>query len=595
VTVTVVDDDDPPVAAPETHQQPRSKLALYVTLALVATPFLVAVLSLIGRHWFPAGDQALEMLRIRDVGGRHTPLVGAWSRWGWAHPGPALFWFLAPFDRLLGANGVLVGVAVLNGASALGVVLVAYRRGGTRLAVLAGLMVALITNSLGLSLLIDPWNPWVGVLPFLFCLVASWAVVCDDLPMLPLAVLAGSFVVQAHVGFLPLVGGVLALAIVWAIVAARKHTLPNAGRWFTITGAVALLMWLPSIIQEIIGDPKNLSDLISYARHPTEKAAGWNTAFGTLGAQLAPVGSWLTNHEINILGLARTAHVWPGLLTVGVIAIAGWWAHRRGAHDAARLAVVALVATALALLATSRITGLFAPYLLRWWWAVAGLGFLAIAWSVVSAVKSETARTAISGVALVALAGLAIVSVTEWRAPFPEFEMSRALAAITAPTAAALDHNARYLVRGVDARTWDASTSGLIVQLTDRGYHAFAESASDTRLQYDSRMLSTSDKVDGIITVVAIPELDAGWVPPPGSRVVASYDPLTPAQRTRIHDLEAKIKADMGANAPQRVLADSAYARGIAVDQGASPADIEEFHQLQVIGDGFIVYLSPAP
>src|SRR4051812_30038132 len=164
--------------------RPASHRAAVVAAILVALPFVVTIVSLIGRHWYPAGDQALEVLRIRDVGTSHTPLLGAWSRWGWAHPGPWLFWSLSPFDKLFGTTGVLAGMALINGASSVGVVLVAQRRAGARLAVLAGLAVALLTNTMGLSLLLDPWNPWAGFLPFVLFLFLVWAVIDDDLMLL---------------------------------------------------------------------------------------------------------------------------------------------------------------------------------------------------------------------------------------------------------------------------------------------------------------------------------------------------------------------------------------------------------------------------
>src|SRR4029079_9742726 len=100
--MTVVD-DDLPESVVEPEPPPRSsRRAVYLTAALVSVPFVVAIVSVIGQHWFPSFDQALSMLRIRAVGTKNTPLLGAWSRWGWSHPGPALFWVLAPFNRLFG-------------------------------------------------------------------------------------------------------------------------------------------------------------------------------------------------------------------------------------------------------------------------------------------------------------------------------------------------------------------------------------------------------------------------------------------------------------------------------------------------------------
>ncbi|MDQ1481067.1 MAG: hypothetical protein QOI44_1928, partial [Actinomycetota bacterium] len=191
----------------------------WLTVALVAVPFVAVLISLVGHPWHPSGDQAVEVLRIRDVGGPHTPLLGMSSRWGWAHPGPLLFWLLWPFYRTLGTNGVLVGVAVINLASVVGFVLVAYRRGGNLGALLGGSAALLVVHALGPDFLIDPWNPWVAFLPFLLFLGLVWSALCGEGGALAIAVGVGSFVVQTHFGYLPLVGGLLLVA---AAVTARR-------------------------------------------------------------------------------------------------------------------------------------------------------------------------------------------------------------------------------------------------------------------------------------------------------------------------------------------------------------------------------------
>ena len=66
----------------------------------------VTCAALAQRAWAPSGDRAIQVLRISDVGTSHTPLTGSWSRFGWDHPGPIVFWVLAPFARLLGDRGV---------------------------------------------------------------------------------------------------------------------------------------------------------------------------------------------------------------------------------------------------------------------------------------------------------------------------------------------------------------------------------------------------------------------------------------------------------------------------------------------------------
>src|SRR5256885_896506 len=93
----------------------RSRAGVYgLLVVLVLVPLVVTLIALIGTHWHPSSDDAIEVLRIRDVGGRHTPLTGAPSRFGWDHPGPSLFWILAPFRWVAGHTGVLVGVVCIN-------------------------------------------------------------------------------------------------------------------------------------------------------------------------------------------------------------------------------------------------------------------------------------------------------------------------------------------------------------------------------------------------------------------------------------------------------------------------------------------------
>ena len=144
--VTVNPSRDPTQAVSADRRRLPRPTMLWLTIALVAVPFVAVIISLVGHPWHPSGDQAVELLRIQDVGGRHTPLLGASSRWGWAHPGPLLFWSLTPFDRVLGANGMLVGTAIINLASVVGFVVVAYRRGGDLGALIGGFTVLLVAR-----------------------------------------------------------------------------------------------------------------------------------------------------------------------------------------------------------------------------------------------------------------------------------------------------------------------------------------------------------------------------------------------------------------------------------------------------------------
>lgn len=578
----------------------------WLAMSLVAVPFLVTIISVVGRHWHPSSDQGLELLRIRDVGGSHTPLLGAWSRWGWAHPGPLLFWTLAPWYRALGNNGVLVGVGVINLVSAIGVVLIGFRRGGDTGAVLAGLMVALVTRALGPGMLIDPWNPWVAFLPSVVFLGLVWSVLCGDVAMLPVAVGVGSFVAQIHFGYMPLVGGLLLVALGAAVgrtVNRRRrgpvdHE-PHAGRQsllrrpLLLAGLVGAALWAPVIVQQLTGTPGNVSSLVAYIRHPPEPAAGWSRAFGTMGEQLRPFGPWITGHESTGPGLEQTASTIWADATIAMVAAAALWANKRGAKQAARLAIVALIAIAIAVAATARVTGIFAPYVLRWWRGVAALTYLSIAWSLLFGLGRRRIHAVTQGVAVTGMLAVAVVELFALPAPLPFAPVSTAIGAVARPTASALDRDRRYLVRSVDRRTLSAPTSGLFLALATRGFHVFSDRGPDALLTYGSWRLASPDQVDAVITMVAIPEIDAGWHAPANSRVVATFDPLTTEQRARVRALDEQIRAEVGANASERLVADSNHARSAFVDDGANRKDVDELGRLQAVGDGFVVFVSP--
>lgn len=190
-----------------------------VPLAVVLVPMVVAIVELSGRRWTPAGDIALEMLQVAEVGTEHTPLTGAWSRWGWNHPGPLLFYALAPFTWLFGNVGALIGVTIINMLACAAAVWLGWRRGGTALASLVALVVVGLAFSLTPEVWISPWNPWVGLLPLFALVLMAWSLAERDLAVLPWVVGVGSFVVQAHVGFAPVVVGVVlaggALGVLW--------------------------------------------------------------------------------------------------------------------------------------------------------------------------------------------------------------------------------------------------------------------------------------------------------------------------------------------------------------------------------------------
>ena len=102
--------------APTRHDVTTRRALVTSAFVVALAGVVAAVITRAGRAYLPLGDEANIDLRVRDVFTGDTPLVGAYSR-GFSHPGPLLFWLLAPLSAVTGgaAWANLVGGALLQG------------------------------------------------------------------------------------------------------------------------------------------------------------------------------------------------------------------------------------------------------------------------------------------------------------------------------------------------------------------------------------------------------------------------------------------------------------------------------------------------
>lgn len=609
---------------------------LRILILLAATaPAVAATVSVVGLHWAPGGDQALEVLRISDVGGPHTPLLGAWSRWGWSHPGPMLFWLLAPWQRALGNDGVLLACGLISVGSLACATLIGFRRGGTALGALLGFAGVVLTRAMGLSVLVDVWNPYVAILPFLVFVLLVWSVTCDDLVMAPFAAAVGTFCVQAHVGFLPLVGGLAGLAAAAVGVrhlrgrargvrrsspSARSRDrpgsspqprpahLPRPDRTFRgwlsahratssalATVGVLVLLWLPALIDELWGS-RNLTSLWRYMRAPGTPTAGWGSAVGIMSAQLHLPAPWMGAPATNDAGLSPMGGwTWAAAAAILLTLAAGWAMHRRR-QEAVLLDLVALGAIGLGAWATSRVTGPLFAYTMQWWWIISMLAAVALVWTAIDTFgvgRAMWVPVALLAATVVASAAAVVEDLPVER---PQPLVSQALSQLIGPTAAALDPGGTYSVHAVDQRNLGSIGPGMLLALIQRGLHATAAPGDGASIQFGAPRVRPPAETTGVLDVVSLEALDDGWEPPPGTRELTRYDPLTPAERDEMRGLQSRIRSSLGASAPPGILqmntrADVERARRHDV----SERDITRFRYLQSKGSGFAVLLSPPP
>ena len=167
-----VDEPDDAGASPSSGPRPWLRRALgaaVVLLAAVPSVLGLAALALDrDQPYLPFGDQAILALSV-DAVGEHEVLLGAYSRFGWYHPGPMATYLLAGVYDLMGdsTRALAVGTLVLGGIASAAAVWLVLRRAGALAALWTAVVLALTVRTLGGGFLYDSWNPFLPVLPLL--------------------------------------------------------------------------------------------------------------------------------------------------------------------------------------------------------------------------------------------------------------------------------------------------------------------------------------------------------------------------------------------------------------------------------------------
>lgn len=360
-------------------------------LALVLLPIAAGVIALLvswlrGRPYAPFGDQVFIELHVRDIG-THAVLTGPFSRYGWDHPGPLMYYALAPLYWLTGTSAQSLAITPLltNAACVVGIAVIVRRRAGTAAAVWTLLVLAIYLRVFGAASLRNNWNPDFPVLPCALMAFLCWSLACGSWWSLPLIVALASFQVQSHAGFAPAVlaslvvaFGSLAVRTGYASRRPKPDVDPDSaqaddkarrGLWL-LPSAIALLvlvvLWLPPIIDAAAHSGGNLRQMLDY--FGSAKPDGtWHAGVSWLNSDLGALPAYLT-------GVDRTAPPtvqpplpgWTGLVALLAFALSVGLAIRRRSRDTAVLAALTGALSIAGALAVRRIVGPLFPYLAAW-------------------------------------------------------------------------------------------------------------------------------------------------------------------------------------------------------------------------------------
>jgi hypothetical protein len=466
---------------------------------------VVATVALRRPPWYPALDLAMTELRLRDVGTRHTPLIGLPGRIGprleeqGSHPGPLSFYVLAPVYRLFGSSGwaMQVGAVTLNLAAIGSALAIAVRRGGARLGLGVASVLVLLLAGYGPAVLTQPWNPYIPLLWWVVLLLAVWAVTCGDVAMLPVAVFAATLCSQTHVSYLGLVAVVGAVAVVGVVLAWRRAPSGSperrtVARWSVVSLAIALVLWLPPLVDQVVHDPGNMRAIADHLATPSEPPLGQVRAIRLVLLHL-DIPAFLFGDSSWAGALPDPAadprgSVIPGAVVLAVWALA-WLVAVRLRHRALmRLHLVVAVGLVASVVSTSRIFGKDWYYLTLWAWGVAALLVLAIGWTAVAFLLDRAGpdhRPRLTRAVTVGLGGLVavvslVLTVGAVRTDPPDSHLSATLAAVLPDTLGALERgegpatgrDGRYLVFFSDTMYFGSQAYGIVDELERKGFDA---------------------------------------------------------------------------------------------------------------------------
>jgi hypothetical protein len=408
----------PDTAVPRTGE--RAEQWVWALALVAALPALVAGAAAVGAAWVPDADLAPIEVRVRDAWSTNPPLVGAYSRVGGNHPGPAMFYALALPYRLLGAQpwALLTGAALINATMIVLAVRIAGRKRRTGLAALTAVAILALSWSLGPDGLRSPWNPNLALLPFLTAALATWAVVTGSRRSLPVAAVTISFCAQTHVGYLPLAVVLAAWCVVGLV--RQRHQLDAWRVAGLVTAAALVAMWLPVLGQQLFGDNGNLTRILGEAGGSDDATFGLDGVRGLLLPHLGPWPRWPRPTLWNVSGVnPALGWGWPPIglaVFVAAVVVAG----RRRDRDAGTLLAVTASLWVAGAFAISRLSGLSGSYLYRWVRVLGLLLWVAALWTLGRALLARAPRIPLArertGTLLVAGAALTVLAVA---AAFP--------------------------------------------------------------------------------------------------------------------------------------------------------------------------------
>lgn len=340
------------------------------------------------------------------------------------------------------------------------------RRGGRRVGLSLALLLVGHLVAGGPAMLADPWNPYVTVLPLGLLLALASAEPRGAVLVALTAI--GSFLVQSHVGFAPVVAAIGLVTAIRAVRSARDGVPTRRAIWASL--GLAALLWAPPVLEELRGHPGNLSSVAAFFAE--------QKGHHTLAEVLVPLARHVARAPFGVAtaivpSTSDDRGTGSGLLTlllVALLPLAVSASQRAGRRFERNLGLVTLLALLVAYVSLVRVVDEIHDYLIVWL-SVAG----ALGWALVVAAIPELGR---AGARRVLIATLAVVAALAVRVGTLQLRRSPPAALRTIPRIDELAGAAQRFVANSGVRrpllvlathdAWPASL-GVVLELTKRG------------------------------------------------------------------------------------------------------------------------------
>ena len=451
------------------RRSPRARTTVVAVLLALLCLSIALTSQPSAQQWVPA-DLAIFELHTRNAAAGQQ-LLGAYSQYGWSHPGPLPFYALLPF-YVLGGHGQHAlngGALAVNLLALVAIAWITLRYGGGPLALIVAMFLLVYLARIP-ELAASFWNPHILVLPLAASLAVCAAIATGEAALIPIAVFIGSWMIQAHVG---LTVAVVACAAATAVLAFRAgRPVPKSALWFT--AAVLMAAWALPVAEQLAHTPGNMRRIVEFFVFHGGARPSIDAAMRAVGAMVA--GVFRPAFQV-APGWAFTPVHWLWVIVpfalaalLALIARVEW---RRGARFNAALGACCLALVGAGLLSAVNIKGTIGDYQLFWLSIVGVVSVAVIVSGIVQPRLPQLSKASLTTITLLLYAGAGILAFRAFvdRANPPRTTESQTVEILTtAVTDAIRNGHADRILLEADPKAWDIA-AGMVLHLSKADFH----------------------------------------------------------------------------------------------------------------------------